>query len=872
MTGSSRCRIVLLWHMHQPTYRSPLTGRYELPWVLLHGMRDYYDMPALAAGHEGVRPVFNLVPGMVKQLLDYAAGKADDVFVQVAMKDPADLSEAERLFLLDNFFVVHPGTMIRPYPRYSELMAKKQAAENSAGKASALSAGELRDLQVWYFLTWTGLTLRQDPRVSGLLAKGRDFSAGDKQDLMAAIRELLGGVVPLHRDLLAARSIDVSCSPMYHPILPLLVDTDSAQEAVPDIALPGSGYAYPADAHKQVEDGLALMSGLLKAPVRGMWPSEGSVSEPVLKLLNANGVDWIATDEKILFSSLPEASGSRQELLYTPWRSGDTAIFFRDQVLSDLPGFEYSRWEPEAAVGHFLAEIHKSATASGLASPVVTIAMDGENAWEYYVHGGMKFVDLLYSTLAADDRFEVVSPMDVLKSASELPELPQVAAGSWIDGDFRTWIGDPVKNRAWEHLSKVRGAVETHLRTETLEPADLRELNDLVMRAEASDWFWWYGEGHTSHHEGVFDLLFRSHLQAIYHKLGQTPPRALDRPVAGAASRPAEGPEWRHDPVQDRWVVIAAGRRRRPQDFQRAGRTADSAEKCPFCAGREEQTPPQIVAYGDDGRQDGADRWLVRVVANKFPALRVEGDLEPGGTKLFGRMRGLGAHEVIIETPEHGLTLGELPPQHIALVLRAYRDRILDLRQDQRMKYVLALKNNGREAGATLSHSHSQIMASPMIPRTVAAELASAAEYHGTNQTCLFCDLARAEIEAAKRAVLKDELFLTYCPYASRFPCEMRLQPIRHQHDFALQDDEALMALAQHLGQVLLRVNSALGEPPYNLVLHNAPGGERVDRHWHWHFELLPRFSIPAGFEWGTGSFVNPVSPEDAARHLRRQE
>jgi len=857
--------------MHQPTYRSPLTGRYELPWVLLHAMRDYYDMPALAAGHEGVRPVFNLVPGMVKQLMDYASGEAVDAFLQVAMKEPGELSQEERHFLLDNFFSVHPETMVKPYPRYAELLGKKLAFADPAGAASAFADAELRDLQVWFFLTWTGQRLREDLRVSRLFARGRDFTADDKQELMAAIVELLKGIVPLHKTLLDAGSIDVSCSPLYHPILPLLVDTGSAKEAVPDIALPESSFAYPVDAQKQVEDGLALMSGLLQSRVRGMWPSEGSVSTPVLKLMNANGVEWIATDEKILFSSLPEGSGNRQELLYTPWRCGDTAIFFRDQVLSDLPGFEYSRWEPQAAVSHFLGEIHKSATASGLSSPVVTIAMDGENAWEYYVHGGMRFVDLLYSSLAGDDRFEVVSPVDVLESATELPELERVAAGSWIGGDFTTWLGDPVKNRAWEHLGRARAAVETHLRDEKTEPADLAELTDLVMRAEASDWFWWFGEGHTSHHDGVFDRLFRDHLQAIYRKLGQTPPRDLDRPVAhtGVAGRRSEGPEWRHDPVQNRWVVVAAGRRKRPQDFQRAGRTEGSAESCPFCAGREQETPPQIATYSDVGRQDGASRWLVRVVANKFPALRIEGDLEPGGGDLFRSMRGVGAHEVIIETPEHLQSLSELPPQHFALVLRAYRDRILDLRQDLRLKYILALKNRGRESGATLSHSHSQIMATPMIPRTVATELASAAEYYRTRSCCLFCDLAEAEVEAAARVVLKDERFLTYCPYASRFPCEMRLQPLNHHHDFALQDDDALLQLAHHLGEVLRRMDKALKEPPYNLVLHNAPGGESVDSHWHWHFELLPRFSIPAGFEWGTGSFVNPVSPEEAARRLR---
>ena len=457
-------------------------------------------------------------------------------------------------------------------------------------------------------------------------------------------------------------------------------------------------------------------------------------------------------------------------------------------------------------------------------------------------------------------------------ASSPSPEAtahPSSSASPVAAPSFSVWSGGggPMKNRAWEHLAAARSAVESHLRSRSVEPGDRLELTDLVMRAEASDWFWWFGEGHTSHHDGVFDMLFRSHLQAIYRKLGRTPPRVLDRPVGGR-----EGSQLRHDPVQNRWVVVAGDRSRRPMDFQPTKRAAESGRDCPFCAGREQLTPPQIAAYGDVGRQDGARRWSVRVVANKFPALRVEGELEPAGHGLFRSMRGVGAHEVIIETPDHDRSLSDLPPQHVALVFRAYRDRILDLRQDLRLKYVLALKNRGREAGATLSHSHSQIMATPMIPRTVATEIASATEYHRTSGRCLFCDLLDGEVEAVSRVVLADEQFVTCCPYASRVPFEMRVQPLAHGHDYALLDDESLLKLAHHLSEVLRRLDKAVNKPPYNLVLHNAPVGESLDKAWHWHFELLPRLSIPAGFEWGTGFYVNPVSPEDAARHLRNQE
>lgn len=531
MTKNRRCRLVLLWHMHQPTYRSPLSGEYLLPWVLLHAMRDYYDMPALAAGYDSVRPVFNLVPGMLRQVEEYASEEARDLFLSVALKDARSLSPQEKSFLLDNFFVLNSETMVRPYPRFAELADKARVYQPSGNAASRFTDADFRDLQVWYFLTWTGARMRMDPRVSELFDKGRDFSEGDKWQLRDSALDLLGGIIPLHKELLADRRIEVSCSPMYHPILPLLTNSHSAYEAAPEMRLPPDLFAYPEDAQRHVRMGLDYVSDRLDSPITGMWPSEGSVSDGALGILNQCGVQWIATDEKMLFGSIDGHGRSREDNLFQPWKFGDTAIFFRDAVLSDLMGFVYARWKPETAVEHFVNSLAEAASRSTLESPVITIAMDGENAWEYYIHGGMEFLARLYSTLDKDDRFEVVSPADVLEQGADCPGLGHVRAGSWIDGTFYTWIGDPVKNKGWEHLTSARHTVASHLARNEMDEADRAEVVDLMMRAEASDWFWWFGEGHTSRYDAEFDLLFRQHLQALYHKLGMQPPHELDHPL-----------------------------------------------------------------------------------------------------------------------------------------------------------------------------------------------------------------------------------------------------------------------------------------------------------------------------------------------------
>ena len=339
-------------------------------------------------------------------------------------------------------------------------------------------------------------------------------------------------------------------------------------------------------------------------------------------------------------------------------------------------------------------------------------------------------------------------------------------------------------------------------------------------------------------------------------------------------------PELRHDPIQRRWVIIATERARRPTDFK-VDNPHKKSDKCPFCEGKEHLTPPEIWAIRNSGNPNEAG-WLVRVIPNKFPALRIEGELGRAGVGIYDKMNGIGAHEVIIETPHHVFDLSDLPVEHIALVLKAYRERIIDLRKDPRFRYILVFRNHGAAAGASLSHPHSQLIATPITPRTVAMELESAKQHYALKERCIFCDIIVQEMETRSRLVSVDENFVTFCPYASRFPFEMTIIPRRHQHDFAMQSDDALLNLARHLKEVLLRMRKALNNPPYNLVLHTAPSyhlqpkrvgyWSTITEDWHWHIEVLPRLTKQAGFEWGTGFYINPTPPEDAARFLREIE
>jgi len=329
-------------------------------------------------------------------------------------------------------------------------------------------------------------------------------------------------------------------------------------------------------------------------------------------------------------------------------------------------------------------------------------------------------------------------------------------------------------------------------------------------------------------------------------------------------------PELRRDPVVGRWVIISTERAQRPSDFSPT-RAARRGGPCIFCAGQERSTPEEIWALRPDGSAPNTPGWLVRVIPNKFPALRIEGELEPSGEGLYDRMNGIGAHEVVIESPEHDMTVDRLPVERLAEVLRACRERILDLAKDPRLEYVLVFKNHGEAAGASLEHTHSQLIATPIVPIMVQDELAGGLQHLKIKKRCIWCDIVRQERQKGGRMILEEDGFVALCPFAPRFPFETWILPAGHRSDFEEITPEELLPLARVISRILGRMAQSLDDPPFNLMLHSAPLRAQNLDHFHWHIEIIPKLTRVAGFEWGTGFFINPVPPEEAARYLRRE-
>ena len=570
--------VSFLWHMHQPFYKDPVRGGYILPWTYLHGVKDYYDMPAIVDATPGAKVVFNLVPSLLEQIRDYAAGTAQDPFLLRGSLSPADMNEEERLFVVENFFSANRQRMIEPHQRYLELycLAGDGIPGAARDRLRFMSDQDLLDLQVWFYLSWTGEAARRRyPEFGELMRKGKQFSAADKLLLFQTQSALLGEIIPLYKRLHLEGKAELSVTPYFHPILPLLCDTATAKIAMPKVNLPRTRYRYPEDARSQVARGIACFEEIFGFAPRGMWPSEGAVSEEALALMAEHGVGWSASDEWVLAHSLPGGLGKEREALYRPYsfhREGrELALFFRDHGLSDLIGFTYSQWEPGRAVADFVARL-KEVRQRCRSSRVVPIIMDGENAWEYYQDNGFPFLSRLYGALAQTPGLQAATFSEVLQRVPERPPLGGLHPGSWINANYGIWIGHPEKNRAWDHLAKARGAaversplVASLLAGAPIPPphegeerggepgaiggADLSEESarlvcNSLYAAQGSDWFWWFGDDHFSPHAGSFDLLFRRHLMNIYRLLGLAVPADLYEPIkkqfpAGFVREPA---------------------------------------------------------------------------------------------------------------------------------------------------------------------------------------------------------------------------------------------------------------------------------------------------------------------------------------------
>ena len=522
----SALKVCILWHMHQPDYRDPISGQTLLPWTWLHGVKDYAEMLETIR-ETGARVTVNLVPSLLEQLERYAQHKDQDRWLQLASTPPGQLSDEERRFMVEHFFSVNEDTQILPNHRYHQLYLQRGSGH---GTVQNFSDQDLLDLQVWFLLAWTGSHLRRRSRlVADLLGQQGLFREEQKQQLLECCHEELSRVIDLHRELESAGLIEISVTPYAHPILPLLCDLQVAQEPSPGLPLPAADFQHPEDARLQVREGLRTAERIFGPGGRGMWPSEGAVSAAAVTLMAEEGVRWAASDEDILARSLPEGLAERAQL-YRIYSYADLPLLFRDRELSDRIGFLYAGWETAEAVNDLLDRLRR--IAGQAPGGTVAIILDGENCWERYADNGYPFLRDFYTALNEDPHLEM-STIDAALRNSRPEPLENLAAGSWIRGDFTTWIGHPEENRAWELLHQARNEIFSNELSEVLEspaepPGDLvREL----LRAEGSDWFWWYGDEHVTAQADIFDRLFRLHLEGLYHLRGLPVPARLHQAI-----------------------------------------------------------------------------------------------------------------------------------------------------------------------------------------------------------------------------------------------------------------------------------------------------------------------------------------------------
>jgi alpha-amylase/alpha-mannosidase (GH57 family) len=547
--------LVFVWHFHQPYYRDVISGRCFFPWVRLHGIKDYYDLPAMLESYPNLKQNFNLVPSLIEQLELYTQEKASDVFLDVTKKPVAELTPEDKQFLLHHFFFANWDTMVNPYPRYAELLDLRGRflSKDELNNASRYyTKQDYLDLQVWFNLVWfDSMHHRRYPELAELIKKGRKFSEADKELVVERQIAILNEIIPLHRRLQEQGKIEVSVTPYYHPILPLLCDTAIAKISQPGIKLPGIRFVHPEDAETQIRNAVELYQNRFGRPPAGMWPSEGSVSDEVVALAAKHGIRWLATDEGILnhtYTSHLEYPGDsakpgilRPIDLYHPYQVGEAEnqvqMIFRDRTLSDLIGFQYFKMETKVAVADFISrlEIIAEQVANEPEDHLVSIVLDGENAWEYYPNDGNDFLHLLYERLNDHPLIKSTTISEFISTHQPSPihQLKKIYPGSWIDSNFAIWIGSEEDNASWELLDTTRKIYAAAKETE-VGKANLELAAKCLYIAEGSDWNWWYGEEHSSGLDDQFDALYRTHLANIYTALGLDIPPELAVPVKRA--------------------------------------------------------------------------------------------------------------------------------------------------------------------------------------------------------------------------------------------------------------------------------------------------------------------------------------------------
>jgi alpha-amylase/alpha-mannosidase (GH57 family) len=546
-------RLALVWHMHQPSYRDAVSGEFLLPWARLHATKDYADMAALLGRYPRVHATFNLTPILLEQLEEIASG-ASDRWLTIARRPAESLSEEERAFVLTRFFDVHRERMLDTHPPYRALEREaREALARDSGRSA--SARLLRDLSVWFHLAWVDPGYRDEEPMRGLLRRGSGFNEAEKTALLDWGVALAGRVAGEYRALAAAGQVELTTSAYHHPILPLVLDTEAPREVSTSMFLPSPPFRAPEDAAVHVRRARDTHSKRFGSAPFGTWPPEGAVNDAALALLAAEGFRWAASDETVLAAALGARDGALREwpaALYRPYRvetkAGPIDMVFRDRRLSDLVGFTYGHWGAEDAAKDFVrhvraagAEAMKVRGVGPAGAPIVTVILDGENCWEHYAEDGHPFLNALYAEITAAPDILAVTVREALEQVPARERITHVPVGSWIRSDLAIWAGHPDKNRAWEELGRARAAVAAAGSRSAEAAAAATNAMEEIYAAEASDWFWWYGDDHPSAHRAEIDRLFRSRLITAYRAVGLEEPASLRSSLRedAAAARPA---------------------------------------------------------------------------------------------------------------------------------------------------------------------------------------------------------------------------------------------------------------------------------------------------------------------------------------------
>ncbi len=517
---STQLKVHILWHLHQPIYAMANSNHFILPWVRLHAIKAYYDMAKSALDFPEMGMTLNLTPSLLLQLELYGQPGTTDHYLNLTLKEPDSLSVEEKQFIVDKFFQCSWDTMIHPYPRYKELLQKKMDRS-----INSFSNQDIQDLQVWFNLAWFGFFAKKEmPELQGLIKKNKNFTQAEKESLIHIQKKILSQIIPLFQKIdQEMPDMEIATTPFYHPILPLVYNTETARRCMPQWPMP-EPFSYPKDAGKQIDMAIEKYVSLFSHKPAGFWPAEGSVSPEVAQLFLEKGIQWIATDEEVLLNTIK--SQDHKEIFQPYCFQDKLRLFFRDKGISDAIGFRYSKMSTKDAIQDFMSNLANIAKSND--NDHISVILDGENPWEYYSDGGQSFLYSLYSELIQHPQ---LLPMSMVKGASESESknLSDLYSASWIMGNFQIWIGNPEDNKAWEYLGKTRKKIAE--KNTTLSAEKIQKALDYIYVAEGSDWFWWYGDDFQSDSKGDFDTLFRSYLMSAWEAIEEQIPNWLYEPI-----------------------------------------------------------------------------------------------------------------------------------------------------------------------------------------------------------------------------------------------------------------------------------------------------------------------------------------------------